>query len=249
MALEDRVLGRFKRAGGSDFSVFVPIADASKAFQRAVEDARHESGHGGYSGTIAEKHGFEIRRRDPMSREEAAQFANKDAEHNEKWGDAYAIPVGETTKAKEKKAKVKVGAKDEWSARSEAEKLLREQFKEPGLNVALKIDKVTLVKEGKLPEMAITKGGEEGFRVVGPGTQGKPFTTRAEAVTAFKAHVLKFKPQSGAVYRIEKYKTSDTFTIGDVTKSLHMFEVEATMSFEKPTGKILGWIFYGIASS
>ena len=57
------------------------------------------------------------------------------------------------------------------------------------------------------------------------------------------------KPESGVKYTIVKFKTSDTFTIGDTTKSMHLFEVEGTVTVEKSTSKTIGWLFYGIASS
>lgn len=44
--------------GASSFFVIVEGKTAKQAFDRAVRDAQHEHGHGGYSGTIAEKHSF-----------------------------------------------------------------------------------------------------------------------------------------------------------------------------------------------
>ncbi len=260
MDLAARVLSRFKRAGGSDFSVFVPGTDAKAAFREAVEDAQHESGHGGYSGTIAEKSSFTIRRHEPMTREEAHAFSDQDIEKNDKWGPAFAIPIAESAKAAEKKFKVKVPARDEYSTREPAEKAVREKFApqlQGGVTPVIKVEKTTKVKEGKLPEMTLEKGGPEGFKVVGPGTRvardgwdaGKIFASRSEALTALKELITQVKPQTGAKYQIVKFKTSDQFTIGDVTKSMHLYEVEGTVTLQKSTGKIIGWLFYGIASS
>lgn len=249
MALADRIVGRFKLAGATDFSVFIKNPDVKAAFAEAVSEARYESGSGGYSGTIAEKPGYEIRRREPMDLAQANRFADTDSEKNDKHEPAFAIPVGEATATKEKKVKIKAAGRDEWAARQEAEKKLREQYMAPGLSVNIKFDKATLVKEGKLPEMTIEKGGDETYRVIGPGTTGKPFPSRAEAIAGFKTHVLQHKPQVGAVYEIQKVKVTDKFTIGDTTKSMHLYEIEATLSFMKTTGKIIGWIFYGYASS
>lgn len=44
--------------GGCTFYNEVEGKTAKAAFTRAVEDAQYESGHGGYTGTIAEKHSF-----------------------------------------------------------------------------------------------------------------------------------------------------------------------------------------------
>ena len=193
-----------------------------------------------------------------MTREQATEFAYKDEEHNDKYGPAYAVPVAEKGETYEKKWKVKVPARDEHSTRGPAEKAAREQFTfSPGQSAAFKIDKVTKIKEGKLPEMTIEKGGAEGFKLVGPGTnaemsgwsKGKTFTSRSEAVAGLKAFILGNRPQSGSKYEIVRFKTTDTFTIGDTTKSLHLFEVEGHVTVSKNTGKIIGWIFYGIAPS
>ncbi len=44
--------------GGQSFFVIGKGATAKAAFDELVEDARHEYGHGGYTGTIAEKNRF-----------------------------------------------------------------------------------------------------------------------------------------------------------------------------------------------
>jgi len=43
--------------GAEDFSIGALGKTAEDAFSRAIEDARYEHGHGGYTGTIAEKAG------------------------------------------------------------------------------------------------------------------------------------------------------------------------------------------------
>lgn len=262
MNLATRVLERFKRAGGDSFSVFVPGQDPKAAFNEAVRDAQHEHGHGSYSGTISEKasQGFAIRRREPMTRDQAHEFTDADIEKNDKWGPAFAVPIAEAAKSAEKKFKVKVPARDEWAAREPADKAVREKFAphlQGGVTPVIKVEKTTKVKEGKLPEMTLEKGGPEGFKIIGPGSRasrdgwdaGRVFPSRSEALVALKELISSVKPQSGAKYQIVKFKTSDQFTIGDVTKSMHLFEVEGTITLQKSTGKIIGWLFYGIASS
>lgn len=46
--------------GADNFSVVSAGASADAAFRRAVEHAQWEHGHGGYSGTIAEKRSFTV---------------------------------------------------------------------------------------------------------------------------------------------------------------------------------------------
>lgn len=49
-----------KTAGAADFGVTAVGKTAQEAFSQAVQDAQYESGHGGYSGTIAEKGSFRV---------------------------------------------------------------------------------------------------------------------------------------------------------------------------------------------
>ena len=46
--------------GACDFGVRAKGKTAKEAFNNAVEEAQYESGHGGYTGTIAEKHAFNL---------------------------------------------------------------------------------------------------------------------------------------------------------------------------------------------
>jgi len=82
--------------GASDFMVRSNGSTAREAFQAAVEDAEYEYGHGGYSGTIAEKDSFkEI----PVPKDvDPVEFANSlmdddDDRINDKWGPAGCVKI------------------------------------------------------------------------------------------------------------------------------------------------------------
>jgi hypothetical protein len=87
--------------GGCDFMFKVNGNDLNKAFSEAVDQAAWEleaqaaweHGHGGYSGTIAEKPSVELRKKEPMLMGDAEVFAEEDIENNDKWGSAFAIPL------------------------------------------------------------------------------------------------------------------------------------------------------------
>lgn len=93
--------------GGVNFDCYSPITDPQEAFSALKQDAAWEHGHGGYTGTIAEKPGFVIRNATPMSKKAAQEFiygvresaapyskvTRGDYEDNNKWGDAYAVPI------------------------------------------------------------------------------------------------------------------------------------------------------------
>jgi hypothetical protein len=69
---------------------------AKKAFDKAVYDARYQHGHGGYTGTIAEKNSFVLI---PLAEGlDAFQYAEQlldgdDERICDKWGDAGCIHV------------------------------------------------------------------------------------------------------------------------------------------------------------
>lgn len=82
--------------GAANFSVTVVGKTADAAFDSAVRDARYENGHGGYTGTIAEKHGFVMIRdkvEDVIARldKRASQPFDKDEFYSEAaWKDSQA---------------------------------------------------------------------------------------------------------------------------------------------------------------
>ena len=82
--------------GACDFETVGYGKTASEAFRNAVEDAQYQHGHGGYSGTIAEKHSFK----------EVSVPADKDYNDvvnelmddddsfvQDKWGDAGCVKI------------------------------------------------------------------------------------------------------------------------------------------------------------
>lgn len=79
--------------GGCDFMIRGSGKDAREAYRNLVEEARYESGNGGYTGTIAEKNGFKIVSSEPLTMERARVKANAMMEDNDKWGPAFCIPI------------------------------------------------------------------------------------------------------------------------------------------------------------
>ncbi|WP_309117056.1 hypothetical protein [Saccharothrix sp.] len=82
--------------GAEPFITYAEGTDADVAFRAAVEQAQHDYGHGGYTGTIAEKTAFVVIG-EPMSEDDARELANR-LSHNDdriqdKRGPAGAIAV------------------------------------------------------------------------------------------------------------------------------------------------------------
>lgn len=84
-------------------SPFITVAHGStvqRAFNEAVESASFEEGHGGYTGTIAEKNSF-VRielPKDTKPYEEANRLINEDdGRISDKWGPAGVFELGKDT--------------------------------------------------------------------------------------------------------------------------------------------------------
>jgi len=83
--------------GSADFIIDANGKDANAAFKNACDEARHEHGHGGYTGTIAEKTSFKML---DNGSEEIGEFIERllmteGSPVHDKWGDAGCIKVGE----------------------------------------------------------------------------------------------------------------------------------------------------------
>jgi hypothetical protein len=87
--------------GGSTFYVVKSGKTAKEAFNAAVTEAQHESGHGGYSGTIAEKNSFTMielpKGADPLAESERL-IDEADPRVDDKWGPAGCFDLGPSTK-------------------------------------------------------------------------------------------------------------------------------------------------------
>jgi hypothetical protein len=83
--------------GSDTFRTRASGKTANDAFNNAVREAQYESGHGGYSGTIAEKNCFQMI--DLPKGKDARDFANElisegDPRIDDKWGPAGCIALG-----------------------------------------------------------------------------------------------------------------------------------------------------------
>ncbi|MFF0742133.1 hypothetical protein ACFYVL_17220 [Streptomyces sp. NPDC004111] len=70
--------------------------DLQTAFHNAVEDSAHQNGHGGYTGSLAEKDSVTLIDSTIRPLKEAEQLANQLIRHfdpriNDKWGPAGAL--------------------------------------------------------------------------------------------------------------------------------------------------------------
>lgn len=84
--------------GANSFTVRIKGKNANEAFHTAVECAKYDNGHGGYTGTIAEKTSFvKIPLPEGRRAEEHAYelLRDSDARINDKWGPAGCFDLSE----------------------------------------------------------------------------------------------------------------------------------------------------------
>lgn len=83
--------------GACDFFTISDGATAKEAFCRAVEEAQYEYGHGGYTGTIAEKTSFKMvsvpAGEDPIEYAEKLMYEDDYAQAMDKWGPACCVKL------------------------------------------------------------------------------------------------------------------------------------------------------------
>lgn len=87
--------------GAETFVVTSKGKTAREAFRKVVEDARHEYGHGGYTGSIAEKTEFRMvsftgeEMKDARgTAEELCCDGPENAFYQDKWGPAACVSLG-----------------------------------------------------------------------------------------------------------------------------------------------------------
>jgi len=92
---DKKIIGGDK-IGGATFFTYGYGKDAKEAFRRSVEEARWESGHGGYTGTIAEKSSYILIPPSEHKGKNKIKYAEslidkEDSRIDDKWGPSGAI--------------------------------------------------------------------------------------------------------------------------------------------------------------
>lgn len=83
--------------GADQFNTRASGKTVNEAFAAAKEEALYESGHGGYTGTIAEKSSFKaVSLRTGETAEQAIERCLNDEDHwvQDKWGPAGYVEIG-----------------------------------------------------------------------------------------------------------------------------------------------------------
>ncbi len=255
--------------GAFSFENTVMNPDVRKAFDHAHSEAQYQRGHGGYSGTIAEKPGYHILSRTPLAGDELADFIQKRTGDNDKWGPAFAVPLANVTKGKTTTKTVTVRAKSESEAREAAAAKIRKSRKG---DVRVGITKITRTGSSHSNKMRRKKHGGK-VKVQWAWSDRQPLhdtpldaAKAAEEYLATSARNLDAKGievhyteyrvfpvvtlvgNDGTTRSYNKEPVAYTVTIGRNDKTA-TWEVTAEVQPIKVERTIAGWVFFGYASS
>lgn len=253
--------------GATDFTALSQHPDAETAFSAAIRDAQFDHGHGGYSGTIAEKSSYTILHNKPRSRAAAYRFAQDimedyDNRHvaNDKWGPAAAIPVCTTAKDEEREVSLKVQADPEKKfQREDLERILRAEgvAKEGDViqRARVSFDDRTRVQARRTKGDIVTRYFYEAPPAFHPpSTKGDQrnwlsgFTSMAE----WRKHAEVLAKERGGRYGcigISRRFDTEPLDVVEAVVTKRTATIEATIITPQTSDlKTDAWLFFGLAS-
>lgn len=252
--------------GAATFENFGKGADPKAVFRNLVREAAHDRGHGGYTGTIAEKHAFVVVRQNPVTLQEAQRLAyemldNADERVDDKWGPAGAIPVLASGAVKSRSRIVTLSYPQAGHiSQSELDELVLAK-------VALKpgetLQNVEIVEDNILrrTKIATTEGKAQlRYFIVPHGTlqaRGEGYSSSAEA----RKHLDEYlKQQANApfvgvhdheyeVIGITRRESGSGLMTGRIEVKSRKLKVKVTIRGVPTSSEAAGWLFFGWASS
>lgn len=253
-----------KTAGGTDFIDFIKEPNPDKAFRTLVQKSRFESGHGGYTGTIAEKSDFVIKDRSGLTKDEADDYAYRLVDKNDKWGPAWAVAVVESKDLGIKDVTGTVKAKNPGDARDLATQEIKTKAKlKDEMSLSIKRLDVALTKDGgKVPVTKIDPSSvvpeSWGIRTVYPSREvhdtivySQHFSSKEQALAEIQNRLSKPDARSraeGTKIVIYKVTPISGIQVGLAAK-LPTWEYKAQVSISQKGKNIIGWVFFGMAST
>ena len=247
--------------GACDFTNYVEVTDVKKAFDLATDNARHEHGHGGYSGSIAEKGGYTVLSRQPIIGEELQEFISAHIQDNDKWGPAFAVAMAKSTNGATVTKTVILRAKSESDVRRLAIEKVKKSRKGPVRVRVMGIDQKGSTSSHKITKKRLlTKVPKVRFRAC-----NTLFKTLPEAMKVAEAAAKEVVAAGKDLYRYDYdvtpvlvADTDDTKAIGHGAPAgrvsigrddqLASFEVTLKVTPIKVERTIAGWCFFGYAS-
>jgi len=246
-------------SGASEFSVLIHESDAKKAFDKAVSYAQYDAGHGGYTGTIAEKagYGFKIVS-EPVPPSVAKSIAREKMDDNDKWGPAFAIPVTDDYEVKIVPVKLKVEADSSEDAVKLVFQKIQEKYRK--FEVSWKEKPQTTVLKPTRWDIKVTKKTapklvpEFGFTLDRPFRGSKNMRTPKEAIDGAKRLIEELVKGGGELPESVKFFVSARpveFMLGEVSNKggkKSTFEVVGNVSVLLKSNLVKSYLFFGLAA-
>jgi hypothetical protein len=252
--------------GGTTFANEVHTPHVEKAFFQAKDENSWDRGHGGYTGTIAEKDGYVVITRTPMSPAAAAQlaeqlFEQEDSRIDDKWGPAGAIPLTlETNGGRKIEVTTTVSGNVSFDqlhvlARKAAEAKLKPT--EQIVDVRPKQECSYRVTQEATKGKTVTRYVIVGDRRAASWEKGYPTQAEARAAAVARAkamgdHQNLFDQGESLLEVVAVTRRENGDPLVRIKREVVKTTITATVTVEpKPTGnvKIDGWYFFGWASS
>lgn len=252
--------------GGTTFSTSAKGALINDAFRRARDEAQFESGHGGYTGTLAEKHDYVVIQHQPLPRKAAEALATQlidqdDDRIRDKWGPAGAIPFLDTTATtRDVTLRFSIPGGLDWDGK---EKAIREEIaKKVKLRTNERVIAHAVLEDTPAPAKvkAVASKGKSVTRYTVTGTTRQSWETGCATQAEARAYAVE---QAGLndrfggdvknydVIPVTKRESGEPLVRVTRTIPKHDLVVKVEVMLESPTlSKISpdGWIFFGWAS-
>lgn len=247
--------------GANSFHAYVPQADADTAFRSLVDQARYEHGAGGYTGTIAEKDSYVVvPGAAPVALAVATQVAARLLEadrYSDKWGPAGAVPVAATkaTDSVKRFVKVRLTNPSGFAIPSYAlQELAQAQVQTP-VGHALTAARQLATHDERFRTIVETVKGAAKIEYLVTGgfdTRGIPFPPAlVTTLAAARQDVTERVKRSTTACEVRVTPTPLHTTVRGAKKLVAVtvdLEVEFTTTATAPR-PIVGWLFFGMASS
>jgi hypothetical protein len=247
-------------AGGADFMEFGKGTRPEVIFRELCDNARHESGSGGYSGTIAEKHSYRVIS-GPLSMKAAKQLAYDKMDSNDKWGDAWAIPVVGEAKSKDTDVSFTVFGTSQQEAMKTAEELLTTKLALKGMQFRWVKKEVTVVQTSAL-SFGVQKHtrAKDVYYNCQPDVYseyiapGRDHASPKDAVEYIKTKCTEMAAKGikpPASFKVTTRLVDPVVlnvTVSQRSSKGNKYQVAGTITAYKPSTEVIGYLFFGIAS-
>lgn len=252
------LVGMAKRvvAGATNFSNFGRGTDAKKVFNDLVDRHKFEDGHGGYTGTIAEKgsYGFKMVAQ-PMPMDAAHKLADTMIDDADKWGPAFCIPITGTGAEKV----IDIEEVEYARTSTEAEQLMRkeldEKYKAKGL-LWTSVDRFTIAVE-KTSDVSLKLRAKQKPIInymYDLGWNAKSFEDIRAAAASLKVDIDALQtsgkdlPKDVTIKAIIKNNPTMLIDVVHRSQKGNKYRLRGKVKLMKPSNQIIGYYFFGFAS-